>query len=290
MISFPKKYVPEILSDKDREQQIKMLKKSKKAYKNKKYITRKKVKTYKSKESKHIVNARKIYDIDKVFPNKNLSNKTGCSINSLEKIVKKGQGAYYSSGSRPNQTGHSWGIARLASAITGGKAAAVDFNILDEGCKKNSKALKLANESRKKHGHGTRKVPKIKIDLKKTIKMRGGLKDTNDTNDKKYFREMKETIVNLEEGPNNKKYTAHIINKKNKKERVLHFGDKNYEQFKDRTNIGLYTKKNHCDKNRQKNYYRRHSGFENRDTAIKHEIKKYNGYYTPKILSHLFLW
>ena len=41
--------------------------------------------------------------------------------------MKKGQGAYYSSGSRPNQSAHSWGYARLASAITGGKSAAVDF-------------------------------------------------------------------------------------------------------------------------------------------------------------------
>ena len=55
---------------------------------------------------------------------------SGISKGTLEKVYKRGLGAYYSSGSRPNQTGHSWGIARLASAITGGKAAAVDFNIL----------------------------------------------------------------------------------------------------------------------------------------------------------------
>ena len=48
----------------------------------------------------------------------------------VDEIVKKGQGAYYSSGSRPNQTGHSWGRARLASSITGGKASAVDYKIL----------------------------------------------------------------------------------------------------------------------------------------------------------------
>ena len=35
---------------------------------------------------------------------KELSKKTGCSIKTLKKIVKKGMGAYYSSGSRPNQT------------------------------------------------------------------------------------------------------------------------------------------------------------------------------------------
>ena len=56
----------------------------------------------------------------------------------LRKIVKKGQGAYFSSGSRPNQTGHSWGRARLASAITGGKAEE-GYKILEEGCKKQAK-------------------------------------------------------------------------------------------------------------------------------------------------------
>ena len=81
----------------------------------------------------------------------------------MKKILKKGQGAYYSSGSRPGQTSHSWGIARLASSITCGKAAAIDYNILEEGCKKNSKALKLAKLARKKHGYGTRKVKKVKI-------------------------------------------------------------------------------------------------------------------------------
>ena len=48
----------------------------------------------------------------------------------------------------------------MASSITSGKAAAVDYNILKEGCKPNSKALKLANKSRKKHKFGQRKVPK----------------------------------------------------------------------------------------------------------------------------------
>ena len=48
-------------------------------------------------------------------------------------------------------------------AGSGGKAAAVDYNILAEGCKPSSKALKLAKKSRIKNGYGTRKVPKIKI-------------------------------------------------------------------------------------------------------------------------------
>jgi len=92
-----------------------------------------------------------------------LVKKTGCSKEALEHIVKKGEGAYFSSGSRPNQTAQSWGVARLASSITGGKAAAVDFNILEEGCKPGSKALKMGLSAKKKYGRGTRRVPKAKL-------------------------------------------------------------------------------------------------------------------------------
>ena len=159
----PKRYIPTQLSIRDKRMQREMLKKSRKQYKKGKYYTRKKVKSYDSKKSKHIIKAEKMYNITNVKPSQSLSRKTGCSVNALKKIVKKGQGAYFSSGSRPNQTGHSWGYARLASAITGGKSAAVDFKILESGCSKSSKALKLAKQSKKKHGYGTRKVAKTKI-------------------------------------------------------------------------------------------------------------------------------
>ena len=155
-----KKYIPKSLSSKDKKRQKDMIKKSKRMYKKKKYFTRKKVISFTSKKSNHIRNAEKIYKVHKIGATPELVKKTGCSKKALNEIIKKGQGAYYSSGSRPNQTAHSWGIARLASSITAGKAAAVDFHILEKGCKKGSKALKLAKKSKKKHGKGTRKVPK----------------------------------------------------------------------------------------------------------------------------------
>lgn len=154
------RYVPKRLTRKDRKKQIRELKKSRKQYKKGKYYTRKKVKSYTSKKSKHITKAEKMYKIRSLKPSRNLAKKTGCTLSSLNQIIKKGQGAYYSSGSRPNQTGHSWAYARLASSITGGKSAAVDFKILESGCGKNSKALKLAKKSRKRHGNGRRKVVK----------------------------------------------------------------------------------------------------------------------------------
>lgn len=162
-MNVPIKYIPKRLSRKDKAKQKKQLKKSRDAYKKGIYIHRKSLKSFKNKKSQHILNAEKIYKVNNIVVNKELAKKTGCSLNALNKIVKKGQGAYYSSGSRPNQTAHSWGIARLASSISGGKAAAVDFNILKEGCKANSKALKLAKKSKIKNGYGTRKVPKIKL-------------------------------------------------------------------------------------------------------------------------------
>jgi hypothetical protein len=157
------KYLPSILTKQDTTYEKKQLDKSRKLYKKHKYYTRKHVKSYPHKVSPHILRARKIYGIEHIVPSKELSHKTGCSINALKKIESKGEGAYYSSGSRPNQSAQSWGRARLASAITGGKSAAVDFKILDEGCNhKKSKAYKMALKSVKKHGHGTRRVPKSK--------------------------------------------------------------------------------------------------------------------------------
>lgn len=154
-LKIPIRYVPKRLSSKDKKEQVKMLLKSRKLYKKGQYYTRRKLKTFSNTTSDHITRAKNIYKIDKIYPNKELASKTGCSLSALKQIVKKGEGAYYSSGSRPNQTAQSWGYARLASAITGGKSAAVDYKILEKGCNHNKKAFKLAQQSRKKYNYGT---------------------------------------------------------------------------------------------------------------------------------------
>jgi hypothetical protein len=138
-----------------------MLEKSRRLYKKHKYYTRKNVSSYKTKTSNHILNARRIYDIENITPNKELALKTGCKLSALKQIVKKGEGAYYSSGSRPNQTPQSWGLARLASSITSGKSAAVDYDIINKGCKHNKKAFILANKSKKKYKYGHSKTKKV---------------------------------------------------------------------------------------------------------------------------------
>lgn len=158
-----KRYVPTFLTKSDKRKQIKELFLSRKLYKKDKYHSRPKLVSFKNKKSKHIENAKKIFKIKDITKLDTLSKNTGCTKKSLQKIINKGMGAYYSSGSRPNQTAHSWGIARLASSISGGKSAAVDYKILQNGCNKNSKALKLANKAKHKYGYGTRKVPKINV-------------------------------------------------------------------------------------------------------------------------------
>jgi hypothetical protein len=129
------------LSKSNKDKQIEMIKKSRQMYKQGKYFTRKKL-NYPVKISPHIIRAQKLYGT-KIIPSKELVSKTGCSLKALQQIVKKGKGAYYSSGSRPSQTAHSWAYARLASAISGGKASKVDYHIL-KTCNKSKKAFQLA--------------------------------------------------------------------------------------------------------------------------------------------------
>jgi hypothetical protein len=142
----PLRYLPRALSKKDRKSQVRELLRSRSAYKKGIYHTRKHVKSFKSKPSGHVAKAERMYKINSIGATQELANKTRCSRAALRKIINKGAGAYFSSGSRPNQTAQSWGVARLASAITGGKSARVDYTILEEGCDSSSKALRLAKQ------------------------------------------------------------------------------------------------------------------------------------------------
>lgn len=140
----PRRYAPSSLNKRDRAKQLKAIKTSRRQYKKGQYTTRPKLKSFKSKPSPHVAKAKKMYGVRKITANRELARKTKCTMKALEEIVDKGLGAYYSSGSRPNQTAQSWARARLASSITGGPASRVDRKILKRGCAKNSKALKLA--------------------------------------------------------------------------------------------------------------------------------------------------
>lgn len=112
----PKRYIPDSLSEKERKKQIKSIFQGK---------DRPKVDKKKRKSSWTIQFNEKYGDkIDKLKggrSKKNIAKVTGIPIGAINEIFKKGEGAYYSSGSRPNQTASSWAYARVYAYIMGGK-------------------------------------------------------------------------------------------------------------------------------------------------------------------------
>lgn len=150
LVLIPKRYLPQTLSEKDRRTQRASLRKSRMSYKMHRYVSRPTtLSSYPHRKSPHVRRAMQMYKVNSLYPSKKLAHATGCSLNALQQIVRKGRGAYFSSGSRPNQTADSWGYARLASAITGQNASVVDRSILEKGCTRKSRALRLARQRTK---------------------------------------------------------------------------------------------------------------------------------------------
>ena len=136
------------------------IEKSKSEYKKGKYHQRPVIRGFRQKPSSHVIKAKRIYGVDEIKASKKLAKKSKCSLKGLQEIIKRGKGAYYSSGSRPSQTAHSWARARLASSLTGGKASGVDLGILEKYCQKDSYAIKKAQTKKQ----GMKKVKKVNID------------------------------------------------------------------------------------------------------------------------------
>jgi len=115
----PKKYVPKGLSKADKKKQVKSIIKGE---------PRPKVTSVKPKRSTYAKRFEDKYGFNIRSPKvKTLITPTG-----IKKILDKGRGAYYSSGSRPNQTAESWAYARLASVLMGGPARKVDKDIYEK--------------------------------------------------------------------------------------------------------------------------------------------------------------
>ena len=128
-MTLPKHYTSG-LSKKDKKKQLRSLKKSKKAYKSGKYVSRPKLKSFKSKKSSWTQKFHKKYpDVKSI---KQISDATGIPKKALSQVKRKGMGAYYSSGSRPNQTPESWGMGRMYSYILGGPTRKVDKHITEK--------------------------------------------------------------------------------------------------------------------------------------------------------------
>lgn len=90
--------------------------------------------SFKSKESTWTIKFNKIYGerLEKMKggrSKRNIAKVTGIPYKALDEVFRKGEGAYRSSGSRPNQTPQSWAFSRMYSYILGGPARKVDSDI-----------------------------------------------------------------------------------------------------------------------------------------------------------------
>ena len=73
------------------------------------------------------------------------------SKSTLDKVYKRGLGAYYSSGSRPKTSAHAWAMGRVKSFVSGkGGARKADKDLLGKGKKKVAKTNKKTRSSTKK--------------------------------------------------------------------------------------------------------------------------------------------
>jgi len=134
---YSKKYVPDSLTDADKKKQKKQLDKSRKDYKEGKITGREKLKSFKSRPSSFVEEVKEKtglpINIDKLADKFSRTDKRKKELKKgMEEVIMKGKGAYYGSGSRPNQTPMSWGKARLASVLVGGSARKIDKKIVDK--------------------------------------------------------------------------------------------------------------------------------------------------------------
>lgn len=115
----PRTYVPSSLSSRDRAAQIRSIRAKR---------GRPRVASFQSHKSGWTRRAHAFFQGDTRL--KNIARVTGASRAGMQAVLRKGRGAYYSAGSRPNQTAESWARARLYSVLFGGKARTVDRAIV----------------------------------------------------------------------------------------------------------------------------------------------------------------
>ena len=124
----PKRYLPDTLSKSERQKQIKSIFEKKERPETK----------VKDKKSSWTVKFDKAYgdELDAMKGKRSKSNiakVTGIPLKAINEVYKKGEGAFYSSGSRPNQTSSSWARGRIYAYIMGGsKVRKVDKDITEK--------------------------------------------------------------------------------------------------------------------------------------------------------------
>jgi hypothetical protein len=120
------------LSKKDKKKHQKYILDRRRKSEKGKYISKKlDLKSYKHRKSKKVKLFEKKYGI-KISNSKEISKKIGLPEKAQKEILDKGKGAFFSSGSRPGQTPHSWAYGRLASVILKQGAYKYDKHILDK--------------------------------------------------------------------------------------------------------------------------------------------------------------
>tara|TARA_R100001230_G_C5593589_1_gene109183 strand:+ start:419 stop:679 length:261 start_codon:yes stop_codon:yes gene_type:complete len=79
-----------------------------------------------------------------------ISGASRFSTATLNKVYKRGLGAYYGSGSRPKVSAHQWAMGRVKSFVSGkGGARKADADLLRGGKKKKKPATKKTTKRRK---------------------------------------------------------------------------------------------------------------------------------------------
>ena len=134
---YSRKYIPRSLTEADKKKQKKQLDKSVADYKKGKFTGRKKLASFQSKTSSYVKEVKEKLgvpmNINKIADKLTRTDKREKEVKrGLELIMMKGKGAYYSSGSRPNQTAFSWGLGRIGSVLTGGPSRKIDKKIVEK--------------------------------------------------------------------------------------------------------------------------------------------------------------
>jgi len=81
---------------------------------------------------------------------RNKAKKSGVSASKIRQIYNRGLAAYRTSGHRKGVSPQAWAMARVNSALTGGKAAKVDKDILKGKKDKNRRADGRKKKPKKK--------------------------------------------------------------------------------------------------------------------------------------------
>lgn len=115
--NIPKRYLPDTLSPADRKKQIKSI--FEKTNRPKVDVKQKKSKWTTAFDNKY---GKEIDKMKGGRTKRNIAKVSGIPFKAIDEVYKKAEGAFYSSGSRPNQSATSWARGRTYAYIMGGEA------------------------------------------------------------------------------------------------------------------------------------------------------------------------